>query len=385
MMKHYKIYFITGFALFAMFFGAGNIVFPLKLGVLAGNNIVYAICAFILAGVFMPYLGMYALSLFEGNYWAFFKPLGKILSFSVITFILLIIGPLFAAPRTAVVTYNTFAPYLPTFLNHALIFNALYFLIVLGLILKPNRIVDIIGRFISPVKISIFIALIIVALASVKQLSSHTPAVSTVIHHALSFGYGTMDLLGAFFYCAVAYQYVKLRCEKIGVTNPSQIQRIMLKGCVVGACTTTIIYIGFMLSAYSHANHLLDVPTESMISALSILVLGKFSAFFVCIFVFMASIATATALAEVSADYFSKTLFLGKLSRNTCLGMVLIVMYAMSILGFRVIMEIATPILIYLYPALIIYSGVRLIAKKYSMKNDILIDLDDDQITTTGT
>src|SRR5574337_150861 len=106
-----------GFALFAMFFGAGNIVFPLAIGAQAGQNLIYAILGFLVFGVGAPFLGLYATSLFHGNYENFFNRLGKMPAFLVISFLMLVIGPLSAMPRTEVVTYQTIKPFIP-YLNN---------------------------------------------------------------------------------------------------------------------------------------------------------------------------------------------------------------------------------------------------------------------------
>lgn len=366
-MKSSKIALITGFALFAMFFGAGNIVFPLRLGAIAGDNIFYVIAAFIAAGVMVPYLGLYTLSLYKGDYWAFFHKLGKLPALAIVTFVLLIIGPLFAGPRTAVVTFHTFAPFLPNFLCHPAVFNAFYFSVILFLIIRPNQVIDVIGRFISPVKFTFFLVLIILACVGVKQYHASTLLPAESIVQSLNLGYGTMDLLGAFFYCSVAYHYIQLKCKSSNISDPKKIQRVMTISCLVAAITTTLIYIGLMLASYFHAQQLHGVSTESLIPVFSTLVLGKFGAFFVCIFIFIASIATATALAEVSAAFFTRYIFLGKLSRNQCLIMVLVTMYAMSILGFSMIMRLAIPILSILYPLLIVYTAYNLLDKKFGL------------------
>lgn len=366
-MQHAKTILITGFALFAMFFGAGNIVFPLTLGVSSGQYLPLSMAAFLLTGVAMPYFGLYALSLYEGDYWKFFRALGRPLAFCVITFILLVIGPLFAAPRTAVVTFHTFLPFLPSAMQTPWIFNALYFALVFTLIARPSQVIQVIGKYISPIKISAFVLLIIVALLGAKTVFTTDQAPTQIMMNSLSLGYGTMDLLGAFFYCSVAYLYVKKQCKLHGVEKSEEVHKVMSTACWVGASLTCLIYVGFMLSAHAHAAQLQGVATENMVSSLSMLILGKLSAFFVCIFVFFASIATATALAEVSANYFHHYLFRGAVSRNASLVMVLVTMYGMSILGFDMIMRLAIPVLNVLYPALVAYTALVLIANKTSV------------------
>src|SRR3989338_11074542 len=103
----------TGFALFAMFFGAGNLIFPLQIGVSSGQQIYYALIAFLISGVGFPFLGLFAVSLYEGDYWKFFDVIGKPLAFMVITFLILIICFTVAAPRTELVVYDTLTENIP--------------------------------------------------------------------------------------------------------------------------------------------------------------------------------------------------------------------------------------------------------------------------------
>lgn len=81
-----KVIMITGLALFAMFFGAGNMIFPLQLGVDAGQHVLPALLAFIITGVGVPFLGLFAVSLYEGDYWRFFNRFGRVFAFVCVLF-----------------------------------------------------------------------------------------------------------------------------------------------------------------------------------------------------------------------------------------------------------------------------------------------------------
>lgn len=357
-----KIALTTGLALFAMFFGAGNLVFPLAIGAHSGTHLLIGWIGFMVAGVGLPFLGLFAVSLYQGNYWKFFKILGKPLSFAVVTFIILIIGPLFAAPRTEDITYGTLQPFLPQSLN-APVFSLMYFVGIFLLSFRHTMVVDIIGRFISPVKLIAFITLIIASLLSASALLPAKVSALHVIDHSLSIGYDTMDLLAAFFFCHVAYKNTVNKCAKLGITDEHSLMTITLKACLIGAFFIGLVYTGFMLSAATHAAALQNVSTPALINRLSHVVLGNFGSLFVCVCVTLACIATATALAVVSSNFFYKSIFRRKLPHTVCLLLVLAVMYTMSILGFNDIMAIATPILSVLYPCLIILCLVNIARK----------------------
>jgi LIVCS family branched-chain amino acid:cation transporter len=357
-----KIALTTGLALFAMFFGAGNLIFPLAIGAHSGTHLLAGWAGFMIAGVGLPFLGLFAISLYGGNYWKFFNVLGKYLSFAVVTFIILIIGPLFASPRTEDITYSTLQPFLPHAISNP-IFSIMYFALILLLSFKHTMVVDIIGRFISPVKLIAFITLIIASLVSASALLPEQVSATHVIDHSLSVGYGTMDLLAAFFFCHVAYKNTVRKCAKLGITDQKSLMKVTLKACLIGAFLIGFIYTGFMLSAATHAAALHGVDTPALINRLSHIVLGSFGSLFVCLCVTLACIATATALAVVSSNFFYKTIFRRKLPHLACLILVLAVMYMMSILGFDKIMAIATPILNILYPCLIVLCVVNIARK----------------------
>ncbi len=360
--EHTRIALTTGLALFAMFFGAGNLVFPLALGSQAGSHLFISWLGFMIAGVGLPFLGLFALSLYGGNYWHFFDVLGKYLSFAVVTFIILILGPLFAAPRTEDITFSTLEPFLPSYIGNNII-SVGYFLIILILSYKHTSVVDLIGRVLSPLKLIAFVTLIVASLITANALLPATQPAIHIFTNSLSVGYGTMDMLAAFFFGSIAYQSVVHKCAKLGADGHKLVVPIILKACLIGAFFIGLIYTGFMLSAATHAADLYNVSMPALINRLSHLVLGQFGALFVCLCVTVACLTTATALTVVSTHFFYKTLFRHKLPHIVCLLIVLAIMYMMSILGFNKIMAIATPILNYLYPALIVLC-VWNIAKK---------------------
>lgn len=358
-----KLISITGLALFAMFFGAGNMIFPLKLGVNAGQHVLSITLMFILSGVGVPFLGLFAVSLYEGDYWKFFQRFGKVFAFAVITFLILIIGPIFAAPRTEIVTFNTLLPVLPESLKNPYLFNFAYFFTVFLFICNQSRVVDIIGWFLSPIKILAFSTLIVIGIyTAIPTVHIQLDAPQTYAS-ALTMGYNTMDLLAAFFFCTVAYNNIVNKCYKMGVTSKQSIAKMTLLSCIVGAILISFVYFGLTLVAAAHAQELQNIPTEALIGKISYLVLGKYGSIFVGICVTFACLATAVALTEVTTDYFYRTLFNKKVPRLTCVGFILSVMFSMAVLGFDGIMKIAGPILNVLYPVLIVLCIVNIAMK----------------------
>lgn len=359
-----KIVMTSGLALFAMFFGAGNIIYPLALGARAGDHIWYVMGAFLVSGIGLPFLGLFATSLYQGDYWAFFGRLGKVPAFMLITFLILIIGPFFAIPRTETITYHTIQSFLPPILDSQYLISALYCGILLVLSYRHNKVVDVIGRILSPIKLSLFAVLIIAGLTmSPHEILPNNNPIMDSVKMGLLDGYSTMDLLATFFFCSIVCQNILAKTKVYGITDTPTVIKIFLKACFVGGALLGVVYIGFMLLALFHAPSLEGVGTAQMIVAVSNLVLGKFGSLFVGICVSFACIVTAIALTDISTSFIHEQLARKKLPRNLCLVISISITYAMSILGFAWIMKIALPILQVLYPALIIYCIINIVTQ----------------------
>lgn len=361
----WKIIITAGLALFAMFFGAGNILFPLYLGANAGQNIAVCAIGFLITGVGVPFLGLLATSLYKGDYHAFFARLGEIPGFLIITFLMVIIGPLAAIPRTEATTFHTLLPYLPNFLQANEIFSLIYCVLIFVLAYRESKVVSILGLFFSPVKIISFTCLIIVGFIFAEPIIPNPATTSEAFIKALVTGYNTMDLLASFFFCSVAFTAIDIARKKHPSLNAT---KLTLKACILGAVLTGAVYIGFMLTAYTHAHALKGLAEEQMISAVSMAVLGKFGGLFVCISVSFACVATALALVEVCTIYLHEEVFKEKVPHLACLVSVVFITYLMTNLGFQGILKFSIPILQVIYPALIVLCVLNILHKWTGIK-----------------
>jgi branched-chain amino acid:cation transporter, LIVCS family len=356
----------TGFSLFAMFFGAGNLVFPLYLGANAGTHIFWVAILFIFVGVGTPLLGLIATSLYKGNYWDFFGRLGKTVAFLIITFLMLVIGPFSAAPRTEVVTYQSLLPFLPDLISNPWVFSALFCLITFVCAMRETKIVGVIGYWITPVKLFCFVLLILLSILFVGHMIPSTAEHSrTVVGESISMGYGTMDMLGAFFFATIAVRAISSR---IPADLPEQEQSKLvisrlLTACIVAGVILALIYLGFMLAAYHHSAVLSGLSPDKMLHAISHVVLGRYGSIFVSFCVTFACLATSIALADVTSTFLYEHVVRGSIPRIACMIFVLTIMYFMTQLGFSGIMHFAYPVLKVIYPALIVLCIVNILEK----------------------
>ncbi len=366
--KEFTICLSTGLALFAMYFGAGNLIYPLQIGAAAGNNDFYAIIGFLLTGVGIPWLGLYSMMLYQGNIEEIFQPLGKWVTQILMIIIALIIGVLFANPRTATVTSSTIAPFLPKIKYLPILLHFIFFSVVFAVAVNKNRMVDILGYIFSPLKLSLLILLIFVSLLTAKQIYPVQVSVSQVFSNAFFSGYNTMDLFASIFFCGIALGHLK---RKLDFThNPEQhIKRMRAFSCLVGAVVISIIYTGFILAANHHSAILQHSSTAGLITVLSSAVLGNLAAIFIASCVTFACLATSIALTvSVTTMFFDIINKYVKVTYPQLVLLVVIVNFMISNLGFNKIMLIAAPILTVSYPFFIVILMMNLLAKYFSFK-----------------
>ena len=211
-------------AVFAMFFGAGNIVFPLIIGREAGSAIPYAMLGFILTAVVVPIIGFVGTILFKGDYDKFFFKIGKIPALLVIALCMLIIGPL-GASRCVIISYSAIQNYIPFSLFYYTIIVAL---IVFILAIKENKVVAILGKFLGPVKIILLLTIILLVMISFHKIPSTNVSMSAGLFSGLKEGYFTLDLIGSFFFSHLIYTTMAEQHKK------SSVRKIALLGVKAG-------------------------------------------------------------------------------------------------------------------------------------------------------
>lgn len=358
--KNIKIVIPTGLALFAMFFGAGSMLFPLILGSQSGQHTTIGLLGFLISGVGMPFVGLFAGVLYEGDYWKFFERIGKVPAFIVITFLILMIGPLVAIPRTETTVFNTLLPMLPSTLQNIYLFDLIYFFAIYLVICNQSRVVDIIGWFLGPVKIITFSALIIIGLYFSNPMMTVDRTASEVFTSAITIGYGTMDLLATLFFCSVAYKNIQTKCKELGITSHKEIMKMGLHSCIIGAILISIVYIGFIFLAATHAEKLQSVPDVELLATITSTVLGQYGLIFMGICVTFACLTTASALTEVTLEYFHDIVLRKRVPRSICIIVLFTIMYFISVFGFDNIMKAAWPLLKLIYPPLILLCIVNI-------------------------
>ena len=340
-----------GFMTFALFIGAGNIIFPPIVAQQAGEHVWLAAFGFLITAVGLPVITIIALSRVEGSIQILSSPLGKIASLILTITCYLTVGPLFATPRTATVSYEIgFSSYLGTSSSSLLIYSAIYFSVVTLIALYPNKILDTVGYVLSPLKILSLATLGIAAM--VIPTGFVPPAINNYIDSPVSEGfvngYLTMDTLGALVFGIVIIQAIRSR----GVSNPKLITRYAVIASIISGIGLTLVYLSlFKLGLGSHEVAANASNGAVILHAYVQHAFGDLGSFFLSGMIFIACMVTAIGLTCACAEYFSS---ISKIGYKTWVFILIGFSFVISNLGLTKLIAFSVPVLSAIYPPAIV-------------------------------
>jgi len=349
-----------GLALFSMFFGASNIVFSVALGQYAQNQNIYGIVGLLITAVCVPFLGLVAMALFDGNYRAFFLRIGKIPGYALAGLILLIMGPLGLLPRSISLSYSTIKAHIDVL--PLPIFSLVSCILIFLLTYRRKRVLDILGYLLTP------ILLISLCILFIKGFFvSPTPPIAedsklSIFFHGLQEGYNTMDLMGSFFFSSIAFLCLKRKWKECNFVP------MILKASVFASLILAIVYLFLSYLAACNANFLESTPQDEMFFALAVQALGGHAPLIASTCIILACLTTGIALSTVFAQFIHQDLTKTKISYTTSLFLTLLATFVLSALNFQGIVQLLKFAIVACYPALIMLTGLNILYKLYEFK-----------------
>lgn len=355
----------TGFALFAMFFGAGNLIFPLLIGKSVGDNVWMAISGLGLTAVIVPFLGLAAMVLFQADYHRFFGRLGKVPGILLLLLLQLILGPFGVIPRLVTLMHALVKPYL--FDIPLVLFSILAAGVIFGCSFKRQRLIAFLGAILTPILLLSLAALVFLGLTDGSSLNPVSPSAGDSFMQGMLGGYNTMDLIAAFLFATVVLPHFQKESE---LEEPKQRRRTLLRKMVfsslIAASLLFLTYVGLCLISAHHGWSLdAALPPEQMLSAIATKLLGPAGGCIAAIAVVTACLTTAMTLASIFADYLRKDLFKEKISPTFALILTLMMSTLFANLGFGGIAAFLNPILEVVYPGLILLTLLNLFHSLY--------------------
>lgn len=344
--------FLLGMTLFSMFFGSGNVVFPLVVGKIAQEDVIYSMGGFLITAVLLPLLGVLAMVLYNGSYTRFFCRYGKIPGFLAMIALLTVWIPLGSGPRCVAVAFGSiryYTPWLPLWAFSLLACSFIYFFT-----LSRRRMLELLGYVLTPALLLSLAIIVLFGLRDLQILGSSALSGGEAFYMGLTQGYHTMDLIASFFFSSTVIYFIRQTYGHTDEEMGSEQIKMALKACFFGALLLGIVYIGFMLIAAGNSAYLEGVPSHMILPTLAMHLIGPNMRVVATIVVSLSCMTTAIALVFVYADFLTRHLFPETLSRQKATILTIFLIFIFSVFDFDGISAIVNPMLQIFYPPLIL-------------------------------
>ncbi|PSL40278.1 LIVCS family branched-chain amino acid:cation transporter [Planomicrobium soli] len=367
----FKSYAVVGMMLFALFFGAGNLIFPAQLGQYAGTNVWIAVAGFLVTGAGLPLLGILAIGYSKSN--DLQDLAGRVhplfgLIFTAVLY--LTIGPFFALPRTGAVAYDIgIAPFVggTSMALGLFIFSLVFFGISLWLSLNPSKMVDNIGKFLSPaILLALLLLLAMVIIKPLGGIQAPQDAYSSgAFLKGFTEGYNTMDALASLVFGIIVISTVR----KMGIKSPQGILSATMKSGVVAVGLLALVYVGIAyLGATSTGVFGLFDTGGPVLSEASSHYFGTFGAVLLAVIITLACLTTAIGLTVATSEFFNK--LTPRISYKVYVVIFTLFSLTVANAGLSNIITYSIPVLMLLYPlaiALIILAFLSPLFKHHRL------------------
>jgi LIVCS family branched-chain amino acid:cation transporter len=373
----------AGLAIFSMFFGAGNVIFPLLMGRDAGYLTWVGLLGLMITAVGAPLIGLFGAIMYQGDAGKFYARVGKVPGLILMGIGLALLGPFAIMPRCFVVTHAAIQPYFPNL--ELLPATILAGVVTMACIFRRDKILAVLGYVLSP---ALVISLFLIIGFAMFNPAHHDPM--SHVTHAQAFmmgfdgGYDTLDLICSIFYCAATWALLKLQQEKAVSQNKSySIVSTCVWASIIAAGLLALIYFGLALASARHNLLLVDVPREKVLIQLTLETLPAHFAVLANIAVGLACLTTAVGAAVTIADVIcdevekSDTFKHVKIPYNTMSFVMVALSVILANLGFEGLMGFIHPMVLAAYPAVIVLTLTNML---YKIKN---IDITKPAVFTT--
>ena len=360
-MNKKKEIWIAGFALFSLFFGAGNLILPPTLGVKSGLDWWIVVIGFVLTAVTIPILAIFAHAKLQGTLYDFGKKVSPFFS-TVYCLLIYTIAIAIPSPRTASVTHEMAIH--PFFGTSSLLTSSIYFLLVFIFAVNRSKIISLIGKFLTPIIVLILLVIIVIAIFTssgiVNPSTFTTPFVDGILE-----GYQTFDAIGGVVVGAVIIISLNLR----GHTSFEAKKELITKAGFIAGTGLFLVYGGLILSGSLFSATFAENATRiEVLSGLGTKTMGNFGAAFLSISVALACFTTAVGIVTGTADYIkgifkgSKTAYIATAAIASVIG-IIVGSYQVDF-----IITLAVPALMFLYPITIVLILLNIVPNKYGTK-----------------
>lgn len=370
---NFKQTLLVGSLLFGLFFGAGNLIFPLKMGQDAGYNIGPVTLGFLLSGVGLPILGVVAAAMSDSQ--SLFNiaiPTGKKIAYFFTILLYLTIGPGFAIPRTSTVSYEvSFASFS---INQSLglfIFSLIFFALALHFALNKGKLIDTIGKYLTPIFLILLGILVLLGLfkpmGPIGTIQATDNYVNAPFLKGVIDGYNTLDAPASLAFAVIIIGAIR----SFGLEDPQNIAKQTLKSGLVCFLAMGLVYVSLAMLGAGSTNIMEPVANGAIILAEIIkYYLGDIGHILLSLIVIVACLKTSIGLISACSEMFSEMLSFDISYEKYCY-IFAIISFAIANLGLERIISLSLPVLLFLYPLSIVLIILSMLSVKIG-KNEIV-------------
>lgn len=357
-MKQSKQTLVIAFALFSLFFGAGNLILPPYLGYNAGDGWFWVLIGFSISAVIIPILAIYGHAKLQGTILDFANKVSPTFAvlFSILIYLIAIALP---SPRTASFTYEMAIE--PFFQISSLELSSIYFALVLVFVLNRNRMLSIIGKFLTPLIVCIL--LIIICLGLFMEVASVRDSIfNNSFAEGILEGYQTFDAIGG----VVVGGVVVISLSLQGEFNYEEKKKMIIRSGLFAGLGLFLIYGGLIVLGAHNSNVLVIDNRTELLSVLSIQTLGNIGNVFLSVLIALACFTTAVGIVTGTADFVKG--LLGNSQKAYRITAIIASILGVLIGQFNVhyIINIALPILMFIYPITIVLIILNVLPENWA-------------------
>ena len=356
-----------GLMTFALFLGAGNMIFPPYLGQVASGDFAITVIGFLLTGVGLPLLGVVATARLGGGLSSFTRYLPAWVAMLVGLVLYLSIGPLFAAPRTGIVAWEmSFAPMFPEAEYGQLIYSLVFFAITLWLSLFPGQLINSIGKIITPMLVVVLIAIGVGVFMFSGEIGTETTIKDSPFAWGFQQGYQTLDALASLAFGIVIITALRQR----GVTDKNEMTRHTITAGIIATFGLASVYVTLAyLGATSHSIAPGAEDGTDILTAYISDMYGTTGSVLLAISITLACLTTSIGLMTACGEYFNEQF--PKISYRGFVILCTLVSTLIANVGLKELLAYTIPALLIIYPVAIALIALALVQSK--LKNPRIV------------
>lgn len=360
----FRDYLLLGSLLFGLFFGAGNLIFPVSLGQNAGSQVWPTNLGFLITGTGLPLLGIIAMGVSRSaSAFEIASKVNRVFAYIFTILLYMVIGPFFAIPRLATTAFEVgLSPFIADNQKafFLLVFSIIFFIVAWLFARKPQSLMAVIGKFLTPILLVLLGILFVYAFLKPMGEIAAIPPQATYQNQPfyLGFldGYNTLDALAALAFGIIITQSLK----DMGITQPREITRDIILSGLIGVGLMALIYT-FLAILGAQSMGVVPLSPNGGVALATIIryYLGSLGEVFLGFIVTIACIKTAIGLLTAFAETFNH--LFPKISYPLFLGVATLIPMFVANLGLNMIIKLSIPVLMFIYPLAMVLVTLAII------------------------